>query len=333
MVKATIKMNKIKKTSLLSATFWKAYWLTMRPYLIFISGSAGMVGMAFIENPLPIRVWMAFFPFLLSYGFGQALTDCFQMDTDRISSAYRPLIKGIISKQQVLGVSLAGLVSGIVILAYLNPCILLLGFLAVVGLISYTPLKKKWWGGPPWNSWIVALLPVMGRLVEREFALRHIFGFRSSSNSFFFAVGAVFFAYMNFVVMGYLKDVSADRGTGYRTFPVVFGWIPTAVYSDLAALLAASFTAMTILSIRNPQVVGFFIFAAAVLVNIWAQIRIHQIRDEAQAHGPIVDVVRAFILYSSAIILALKGQWLVFGFLFYSAFELAVKFRPEKTQV
>jgi 4-hydroxybenzoate polyprenyltransferase len=305
----------------------------MRSYLIFISGSAGVIGMAFIENPVPFRMWMAFIPFLFSYGFGQALTDCFQMDTDRISSAYRPLIKGTISKQQVLGVSLAGLVLGIAILAYLNPRILLMGFLAVVGLISYTPLKKKWWGGPPWNSWIVALLPFMGRLVDREFELRQIFSRHSSPYPFLFAVGAVFFAYMNFVVMGYFKDISADRETGYRTFPVVFGWLPAAIYSDLTALLAASFTAMAILSIDIPRTIGFVFYAAAVLVNIWAQVRIHQIRDESQAHGPIVNVVRAFILYSAAIILALKGHWIVFALLFYSGFELALRFRPEKAQV
>jgi hypothetical protein len=40
------------------------------------------------ELEAKILTSLAFFPFLLSYGLGQALTDCFQMDTDRISSPY-----------------------------------------------------------------------------------------------------------------------------------------------------------------------------------------------------------------------------------------------------
>jgi len=43
------------------------------------------------------------------------------------------------------------------------------------------------------------------------------------------AVCAVFFGYANFVVMGYFKDISADRATGYRTFPVTFGWRAAAI--------------------------------------------------------------------------------------------------------
>jgi hypothetical protein len=35
--------------NLFSLTFWKAYWVTMRPYLLFISGSAGIAG--FVEGP------------------------------------------------------------------------------------------------------------------------------------------------------------------------------------------------------------------------------------------------------------------------------------------
>ena len=36
-------------------------------------------------------------------------------------------------------------------------------------------------------------------------------------------MAATFFGYANFVLAGYFKDIEADRATGYRTFPVVFG--------------------------------------------------------------------------------------------------------------
>src|SRR4030042_7182477 len=154
-----------------NAQFWSAYWTTMRPYLVFISGAAGLVGLAFIRELDGLRLALAFFPLLLSYGFGQALTDCFQMDTDALSSLYRPLVRGVISRTQVLAVSLVGLAAGVVILALLNPVIIVPGGLAVLGLLTYTIFKRTWWGGPPWNSWIVALLPLMGRLVDRTYYL------------------------------------------------------------------------------------------------------------------------------------------------------------------
>jgi len=306
----------------------------MRPYLLFISGSAGLVGLAFIEGPQIVRVILAFIPLFLSYGLGQALTDCFQTDTDAISAPYRPLVKGIISRKQVLSVSLVGLAVGVLIMVYLNPKILIFGILSVIGLLTYTLFKRTWWGGPPWNSWIVALLPIMGRLVDREYILRDIFSFGDSySLAFFLAIMAIFFGYANFVVMGYFKDISADRSTGYQTFPVVFGWQPAAIYSDLTAMAVALLTGCVLFLSGNPNILGIAIFVIAVAINLYAQIRIHRIRDESKTHGPIGDVVRAFILYCMAIILTLKLNWLIFIAVFYILFELILKLRPERSQV
>jgi 4-hydroxybenzoate polyprenyltransferase len=317
-----------------SLAFWKAFWLTMRPYLIFVSGAAGLVGLAFIENPSLPRVALAFFPLLLSYGLGQALTDCFQMDTDRISSPYRPLIQGIISRRQVMSVSLAGLVAGILVLTFLNPFILLPGALAVIGLLSYTRLKRKWWGGPPWNSWIVALLPVIGRLVDRDFRPQTIFSLAGEhALAFLLSLLAVFCAYANFVVMGYFKDISADRATGYRTFPVVFGWKAAAVYSDFVAGAAALFTGLALYALGKPGLPGIALFVAALAVNLQAQVKIHRTREEGKSYGPISNVVRSFILYSASIILTLQVNWIAFLAVFYLLFEYSLRRRPETSQV
>ena len=319
---------------LLSRGFLRSYLITMRPYLLFISGTAGIVGLAFIEEPSIIRVILAFIPLFLSYGLGQALTDCFQIDTDAISAPYRPLVRGIISQKQVLSVSLTGLAIGILIMVYLNPKILIFGILSVIGLLTYTSFKRTWWGGPPWNSWIVALLPIMGRLVDREYQIKTIIRFGDSySLAFFLSIIAIFFGYANFVVMGYFKDISADRRTGYRTFPVVFGWQPAAIYSDLTAMVVAVLTGSVLYLTGNLNIWGIVIFAIAVAVNLYAQIKIHQTRDESKTHGPIGNVVRAFILYCMAIIVTLKPNWLIFIAVFYLLFELTLKLRPEKSQV
>ena len=60
-----------KPAEITSLTFWKAYWITMRPYLLFVSAVAGMAG--FATGPqktigLSVGVFVVFF---LSYGFGQ----------------------------------------------------------------------------------------------------------------------------------------------------------------------------------------------------------------------------------------------------------------------
>ena len=320
--------------SLFSAGFWRSYFITMRPYLLFISGAAGLVGLAFIPEQSIVRVILAFVPLFLSYGLGQALTDCFQTDTDAISSPYRPLVRGTVSRRQVFIISLAGLLLGAAILAYLNPVILIFGLLSIVGLLTYTFLKRTWWGGPPWNAWIVALLPIMGRLVDRGYQIKTFIDFGDRySLVFFLSVIAVFFAYANFVVMGYFKDISADRVTGYRTFPVVFGWMPAALYSDLTALVAAVFTGYALYLLGFPSFWGTVVFAAAVVINLTAQVGIHLTRDESRSHKPIANVVRAFVLYCAAIILSLKVNWFIVIAVFYLLFELTLRYRPERSQV
>jgi geranylgeranylglycerol-phosphate geranylgeranyltransferase len=326
--------RKNRYESILSIAFWKAYWSTMRPYLIFITGSAALIGMAFIEDSDPLKVIIAFIPLLFSYGLGQALTDCFQMDTDAHSSPYRPLIRGLISRNQVLSVSLVGLALTVLILAYINPVIMIFGILSVIGLLTYTPFKKKWWGGPLWNSWIVALLPIMGKLVERDvFIMDSVRLENPRFLAFFFAIMAVFFSYANFVVMGYFKDISADRKTGYRTFPVVFGWRATAFTSDGLAFLAAVFTGCTLFAIGKVSFIGAAFFGLGLGVSLYAQVKIHRVREEYRAYRPIMNVVRVFVLFSSAVIVTLKTEWMYFIVMFYFLFEFALKNRPEETQV
>jgi 4-hydroxybenzoate polyprenyltransferase len=322
-----------KPARFMTFRFWQAYLVTMRPYLLFISGAAGLVGMAFIPEPVAWRLVLGFVPLFLAYGLGQALTDCFQTDTDAISSPYRPLVSGVLTRGPVLTVSLTGLILGVVIIGWLNPQALIPAALSVIGLLSYTFFKRRWWGGPPWNSWIVALLPLMGRLIDRSYRFASILPARDDgARAFLLAVGAVFFGYANFVVMGYFKDISADRATGYRTFPVVFGWVPAAIYSDVTALGAAglSFTVLLWLGLKP---VALVVFLAGFVINLLAQVGIHRTRDEHASHGPIANVVRALVLYCLALVLELKPGWLILVVAFYAAFELVLRLRPERTQV
>ncbi len=58
---------KKKYADLNSFIFWKALWITMRPYLLFVSGVAGMAG--FVDGAergigVTLGVFFCFFPCL-----------------------------------------------------------------------------------------------------------------------------------------------------------------------------------------------------------------------------------------------------------------------------
>jgi len=259
------------------------------------------------------------------------------MDTDSISSPYRPLVRGVIRREHSLLVSLVLLAVCCAVLFLLNPWILLLGLICVLGLVSYTYFKRRWWGGPFYNAWIVALLPIIGKLAATG---------TSASLSAIFEKGillpvviSVFFSYANFVLMGYFKDISADRLSGYNTFVVVFGWKKAAIGSDIFALLSIFATGWGIFRVLlteeafSMRWLSLGVFLGAVVILTLAQIKIHQTRDENEAYKPIVHVVRGFILLRLSEICALRPSWIVLALLFYMAFEYMLKKRPEKKQV
>ena len=80
-------------------SYWKAYFIQMRPYLLFVSGIAGLAGMSIVfQESFNLQFYiLGFISFFLAYGFGQALTDCFQMDnifTDANNTAGHCIIIG-----------------------------------------------------------------------------------------------------------------------------------------------------------------------------------------------------------------------------------------------
>lgn len=317
-----------------SRAFLRAYVVTMRPYLLFVSGLTGLAGMAAAPTaPLALTLLVATV-FFLGYGFGQALTDCFQTDTDALSAPYRPLVRGTVRRRDVLLVSLAGLALSGVVITLRNLWNLPLAALAVFGLWAYTWFKHRWWGGPPWNAWIVALLSLMGYLTQAgrgttPFALPTALGWIAL---------AAFFGYANFVLVGYYKDISADRATGYRTLPVAFGLRVSAWVSDVLALTALyGWHRAVRAGVGGPWIeapLATWVFGIAGLgAVIWAQVLQHRVRDESQAHRAIALVVHGYVLWFAAVTAALRPAWTVALALCYAAFVVAMRARPERSQI
>jgi len=314
--------------SALSVSFWTAYIIQMRPYLLFISGIAGLVGISLsaTEATPGFKVIAAFIPFFLGYGFGQALTDCFQTDTDKISAPYRPLSKGIISIQSVIRVSLIGLLLSGIVLFLLHPVSLLLCLLSVFGLATYSYIKRHYWyAGPFYNAWIVMLLPVMGyytALGSWDFHLPlHLIG----------VMAITFLSYTSFVLIGYLKDIEADRATHYKTFPVLFGWQLTVQAGHIIALLTLIIFWRTF--DVSSQGLVFAILGSLVLIIGQVKADYSKYQDEKDALIPILSTVRSFILLHIAIALSYQPQWWIPLLMFYLCFEITLYFRPSRYQV
>ncbi|MEM9920150.1 MAG: UbiA family prenyltransferase [Bacteroidota bacterium] len=321
----------IQPSPVLSFAFAKGMLIHMRPYLMFISGVAGLAGMALAsEVALEYAAFaILFLPFFLGYGFGQALTDCFQIDTDAISSPYRPLVKGEISVRSVLVVSLLGLLGIGAVLISFNLNNILWAVLTIAGLATYTYFKKNFWfAGPFYNAWIVMLLPIMGYMVVSGTDLQSVWG-----QKLYQLMGLSFFSYANFVLIGYLKDITADRSSGYHTFPVRFGWDAAVWVGDAFALLGIVFCWLAIQPYELN--VSLLAFVAASIIAIAGQLYAHltKIKKEENSAFPISATVRSFILWHIAVILAYRPNWLLFCLAFYLLFECVLFFRPEKNQI
>jgi 4-hydroxybenzoate polyprenyltransferase len=315
-------------TSATGTAFLKAYVVTMRPYLMFVSGITGIAALSIVPAIETGRVLSVALASFLSYGFGQALTDCFQTDTDSLSAPCRPLIQGIVTTKQVLTLSIAGLLGCVLIFSFYCPINLLLGLAGGIGLATYTPFKRLWWAGPFYNAWIVGVLFVIAFLAGGGDAATIL------SRKFMFAAAVVFFGYTNFVLSGYFKDIEADRFTGYNTFPVRFGRRFSSFACDVLALLTLAPVGLLIASTRSMTNLWSLVFIAPGTVALmFGQVRLHFIRSDSQAFRAIVPILHSYLLLLSGIALLEKPAWGIPLALFYAGFLFTMYCRPTERQI
>jgi 4-hydroxybenzoate polyprenyltransferase len=310
--------------------FWRAYAVTMRPYLLFVSGSTGIAGVSLVQDVPIAAALVSAMAFFLAYGFGQALTDCFQTDTDALSAPYRPLVRGVVRARDVFAVSLAGLVGCGAVLVAFHPATLVPAALAVCGLATYTWFKRRWWGGPWYNAWIVSLVVLLGYQAGSGAAHTPV----RVTTPLIGMMTAAFAAYANFVLTGYYKDIAADRVTGYRTLPVVFGRGPSAWVSDALAAIAFVGAVVALWGTTLFGVVAALPFlVAAVAAAVQAQVRLHSVTTDAGAHRAIAPVVHGYILLLGGLAAAYQPLWLPGLALFYLAFVAVLSRRPMAAQI
>lgn len=309
-----------------SVGFARAYFVTLRPYLCFVSGATGLVGIALTESLGFLGVIALGCVFFVAYGLGQALTDVTQLDTDAISAPYRPMVRGMVRPRDVFLVSLIGLGACALVLVLFNPSMGLFALVPVFGLATYTPMKRRFWAGPIWNSWIVAMLPFLGAISDGRSARVVL-----RSPPTLGVIALTFFAYMTFVLLGYLKDVEADRRTGYATLPVRFGRRSTVAVSFVCALLALG-SSLPILT-RGAHTGGLLLWALGAVMLLAAHVKAWRVTADADAHPAITMGLRGYVAIHLGAAIMLRPTLLVVGLLMAAAFEVVLARRPCREQV
>jgi 4-hydroxybenzoate polyprenyltransferase len=315
-----------------SGAFARAYWTTVRPYLFLVSGSTGLVGLAMNRDLAPARLVAGCVVFCVAYGLGQALTDLSQTDTDAISAPYRPLVRGEVRRAHVLAVTLLGLGACTVALVVMSRWLAPLALLSVLGLAAYTPMKRRFWAGPAWNSWIVALLPAMGALCDGRPPSALV-----GSPRVWAAMASAFFSYATFVLLGYLKDVEADRATGYVTLPVRFGRGATVGVSAacvppaLVASLVATWGAWRAGGFA--PVIGLLAWIVAAIGLVLAHIDALAASRDDLAYRAVATGVRGYVALHLAEAMLMRPALCLPSLSLYGLFELALAHRPCREQV
>ena len=131
-----------------------------------------------------------------------------------------------------------GLTACAAVIVWLSPAAALPAAIAIALLATYTPLKRHWWGGPPWNAAAVALLPLLGRMAGGTGLAEAL-----ADGAVCAAMVSSFGTYAVFVLLGYLKDVEADRATHYNTVAVRFGRRAAVLCSAACATLGLAASA------------------------------------------------------------------------------------------
>jgi 4-hydroxybenzoate polyprenyltransferase len=238
-----------------------------------------------------------------------------------------------VARWQVLAVSVLGLAGCVTVFTAYEPWLILPGLAAGGGLATYTFFKRRWWGGPFYNAWIVAVLCLMAFCAAGGSLLP------APPAGFFWTLGLVLFGYALFVLVGYLKDVRADAATGYQTLPVTFGRTVSAWVSDGIAAFALLCYAHAFASAPfvPPEILASLISVllgiAGVGYLITGQILTHRNRSDEAAHVPITCTVHSYILLLGSLTVTRRPEWSLAVVTFYVFFVLTMRSRPAVSQI
>ncbi len=177
----------------------------------------------------------------------------------------------------------------------------------------------------------MALLPAMGFLCAEPSPASAI-----ASPLLPLAAGSVFASYAVFVLLGYLKDVEADRATGYATIAVRFGRRAAVLASGIfcAAGLAASVLLLRRARWSEPsRWPGDALWLAGAILLVAAHAKALAVRRDAEAYPAIALSVLGFIALHLGEASVLRPSLAPLAVLLLVLFEATLAHRPCREQI
>ncbi len=122
------------------------YFLILRPLNCLITAASVMVG-AWIGLPkyLDARLLLAMIAGFLACGFGNVVNDLFDIDIDAVSAPQRPLPTGKVKRNWVVVEAIGCALVSLILAAIIDGKALALTAFALILLLSYAGLLKKYW--------------------------------------------------------------------------------------------------------------------------------------------------------------------------------------------
>jgi 4-hydroxybenzoate polyprenyltransferase len=236
-------------------------------------------------------------------------------------------VQGTIDKRTVLIASLGGLTACAAVLVSLSPAAALPAVIAIAMLATYTPLKRRWWGGPPWNSAVVALLPLLGRVAGGSGLAEAL-----ADGAVRAAMVSSFGTYAVFVMLGYLKDVEADRATHYNTVAVRFGRRATVVASAAFATLGLAASVWLVQPWLTVSAASA-LWSVGAVVLVAAHMLAWRSTTDEDAWPGIQASVHGFVALHLGEAAVIRPRWTLVAWILFGTSIVAMFQRPVRRQV
>ncbi|MFA5031943.1 MAG: UbiA family prenyltransferase [bacterium] len=196
----------------------RLYIKSMRPYLFFITGISGWLGILFANTSSSIpRQIIVLSILFLSWGINQVINDLLGIEEDKINAPHRPIASGELSKKHVLLFSICLFALGAIATYFLNPYALIIYFCGYLFNIIYEYCKGLPLLGNIWFGILIAVTPFYGALAVSK---GDIISVLCNKDLIFIALFiALISSTMTFFT--YFKDYSGDKQTGKKTLVVL----------------------------------------------------------------------------------------------------------------
>jgi 4-hydroxybenzoate polyprenyltransferase len=134
-------------------------------------------------------------------------------------------------------------------------------------------------------------------------------------------------------LLGYLKDVGADRATGYETVAVRFGRKPAVVLSAAHWLAGAACSALLLSETTSITDLGAMLALAGALLIGAAHVRIWPKTRDDEAHPSLVWVVVGYVALHFGEAVAFRPALALPSIALLGLLGLALRARPERSQL